>query len=132
MNRRRKLIPLLCRSDAIAVDIGASLGLYSIHMVGYSKACYAFEARPQQARELRELFAGSKPPVMVETVAVSDRAGTTSMARIVLNDLGRSTIEAANDLDGFRTSSASMSPPEPWILTRWKPFAMIKIDVEMG
>lgn len=124
-----KLVPLLCRPDAIAVDIGASLGLYTINMLGYSKACYAFEARPDQARQLRELFAGSHPPVTVENVAVSDRTGVTSL-RMVLNELGRSTIEAANDLDGFDQVQCVEVPTRTLDEYALKSVAMIKIDVE--
>ena len=124
-----QLLPLLCRPNAIAIDIGAALGLYTIHMIGYSKACYAFEARPDQARQLRELFDGSRPPVTVENVAVSDRAGTTSL-RIVLNDLGRSTIEAANDLDGFNQVQRIDVPTRTLDEYALKPVAFIKIDVE--
>ena len=86
------LVPLLCDRAKISIDIGASMGLYTMHMLGYSRAVWAFEPRPDSARELTALFCGSRPSVRVEAVALSRQSGTASM-RVCPADLGRSTIE---------------------------------------
>src|SRR5215207_9905017 len=67
------LLASLCHRSKLSIDIGASLGVYTMHMLCYSKGCWAFEARPQQAGELRTLFKGS--PVTIEAVAVSSHNG---------------------------------------------------------
>jgi len=86
------LVPILCSRTKTAIDVGAACGLYTMHMLGYSRAVYAFEPRPDAARALAKEFLGSRPPVHLEAVALSRRSGTASM-RLCLKDIGRSTIE---------------------------------------
>src|SRR5688572_30103102 len=71
--RELALLPSLCDPSKLSIDIGASLGTYTMHMLCYSKGCWAFEVRPDQAAALRTLFKGS--PVTVEGVGLSSRDG---------------------------------------------------------
>ena len=87
----------LCDPKRVSLDIGASIGEFTIAMLGSSRAVIAFEPRPVQARELRAMFAAVGAPVRVEAVALSDQPGVTTM-RVVPDDPGRSTIDDGNTL----------------------------------
>jgi FkbM family methyltransferase len=92
---------LLARSlgdpDRVSLDIGASIGEFTIAMLASSRAVIAFEPRPAQARELAAMFDAVGAPVRVEAVALSDQPGVTAM-RLVPDDPGRSTIDDSNTL----------------------------------
>lgn len=87
----------LCDPDRISVDIGASIGEFTIAMLESSRAVIAFEPRPAQARDLTAMFEAVDAPVRVEAVALSDQPGVTTM-RVVPDDPGRSTIDDSNTL----------------------------------
>lgn len=92
------LLRVLCSPRRLSIDVGASRGMYTMHMLMYCRNCVAFEARPDRAADLRTLLSDSAARVRVEDVALSDHAGHTTM-RIARNDPGRSTIESANPLE---------------------------------
>lgn len=121
------LLPQVCDRRRISVDVGASLGTYTMHLLCYSKACHAFEARPQQAAALAQLFAGSA--VSVEAVALSDRPGTAEL-RMTPNDLGRSTIHGENPLAGMRDVQVVSVPTRTLDSYGLRDVAFVKIDVE--
>lgn len=87
----------LCDPNRVSLDIGASIGEFTIAMLGSSKSVIAFEPRPAQARELAEMFEAVGAPVRIESMALSDQPGVTAM-RVVESDPGRSTIDANNTL----------------------------------
>ena len=87
----------LCNASKISVDVGASLGLYTSHLLGHSAEVWAFEPRRSAAAELERHFSGS--PVRVHTVALSDADGETTIT-ICGSDLGRSTLEKSNPVPG--------------------------------
>lgn len=126
-----RLVPYLCDSGKTSVDIGASWGLFSAHMCQASRDVFAFEPRPRQAAELAAMFASLELPVRVEAVALSSLAGTAQM-RMLLDDLGRSTIEAENaleDEDGSARAEVTVN------VRRLDDYALndvafIKLDVE--
>ena len=123
------LLPSLCDPGRYSVDVGASMGLYTMHLLGYSAGCVSFEPRSTHAAELRRIFANSRPPVRVEQVGLSDRAGVASM-RVVDSDLGRSTIEPANRLeDGDRIHTEEV-PIRTLDSFELPAVGFIKIDVE--
>ena len=93
-----KLVPLLAEESKTSLDIGASGGLYVAHMVDCSKDCVAFEPQPSSADELEAMVKTLNLPVPVERVALSDIPGRATM-RVLVSDLGRSTIERENQLD---------------------------------
>ena len=125
------LLPLLCRAGQVGLDVGASAGIYSVRMSGMVSRCIAFEPRPHQARELRQMALYAHLPIEVEEIAVSGASGWTTL-RILVDDPGRSTIEQDNvlaDEDGSASESVN-------VMTRtldsycFAPVGFVKIDVE--
>ncbi len=123
------LVPILCRRAGVSVDIAAACGLYTMHMLGYSRAVYAFEPRPEAASELAKVFHGSRPPVQVEAVALSRRSGTAWM-RLCLQDLGRSTIEPTAPVPDSSEVQIIEVPTRCLDDYRLSAVSFIKIDVE--
>jgi FkbM family methyltransferase len=66
-----RLLPALCKSDCLSLDIGAAGGVYAFYMHRYSRAVVAFEPNPKHAAFLRRAL----PGVTVIQAAVSDRPG---------------------------------------------------------
>ena len=121
------LLPSLCQRSKLSIDIGASLGTYTMHMLCYSKGCWAFEVRPQQAAALRVLFEGS--PVTVEAVGASSCNGVAEL-RMATDDLGRSTVHTENTLDAVgavETLRVALRTLDSYNLSN---VGFIKIDVE--
>ena len=92
-----QLVASLCDPDRVSLDIGASIGEFTIAMLASSDSVIAFEPRPAQARELVSMFDAVGAAVRVEAVALSDQPGVTAM-RVVESDPGRSTIDDSNQL----------------------------------
>ncbi len=92
------LAPPLCDKQKTSVDIGGARGDYTAHILYKSRDCLAFEPRPTEAAELKEMFGRLSLPVRVEAVALSDRQGEARL-RILEQDGGRSTIESDNTLE---------------------------------
>jgi len=63
-----ELLPFLCDSNKISIDIGANLGSYTSKMIKFSKKCWAFEPIPQLANFLERAFS---PTVNVRQIALS-------------------------------------------------------------
>jgi FkbM family methyltransferase len=91
------IAPLLCDMRKASIDVGASEGIYTVHIVGRSRICFAFEPRPTQALALRQMTRCLALPIQVEEVALSDVRGEAKL-RILERDEGRSTIELDNPL----------------------------------
>jgi FkbM family methyltransferase len=125
------LVPYLCDTGKVAVDIGADGGVFSVHMCHASRRVIAFEPRPRQAAELTEMFASLELPVDIEEVALSDHAGTAKM-RMLVEDLGRSTIETSNALEDEDGSAKEQVTVTVRKLDDYgmSDVAFIKIDVE--
>jgi FkbM family methyltransferase len=98
------LLPCLCDPRKTSLDVGASAGLYMAHLLRLSERCIAFEARPQQAAELKSVLKRIKARASVEAVALSDRVGQAKL-RMLVCDPGRATIEPSNLLDDEEDSS---------------------------
>ncbi len=113
----------LCDASKISVDVGASLGLYTSHLLAHSAEVWAFEPRPSAAAELERHFAGS--PVKVHSVALSDADGETTMT-VCGSDLGRSTLEKSNPVAGEETAVATRRLDSYGL----RGVGFIKIDVE--
>jgi FkbM family methyltransferase len=126
-----RVLPYLCQRDKISLDIGASIGFYTAHLLRLSRRCVAFEPRPAEARELAAMLSSVAAPASVEAVALSDRVGQSRL-RILLADPGRSTLENANLLQDTDDSDvAEISVP----VRRLDDYALedvgfVKIDVE--
>jgi FkbM family methyltransferase len=89
----------LCDARKVSIDIGASQGVYVIHMLAHSASVEAFEPRLAAVAELKRIF--SSADVVVHPVALSDRDGNRTMV-VCTTDLGRSTLEKDNPIDGVR------------------------------
>jgi FkbM family methyltransferase len=125
------LLPYLCDSRKTSLDIGASQGLYTAHLLSLSRCCIAFEPRPKQAADLKLALRQFKNNVSVEAVALSDRTGEARL-RILADDPGRSTIEESNlleDEDGssFTELTTSIRRLDDYALDN---VGFVKIDVE--
>ncbi len=90
--RTCKLVASLCNPNRVSLDIGADVGEFTIAMLPSSRSVIAFEPRPAQAREPAAMFDAVGAAVRVQTVALSDQPGVTTM-RVVESDPGRSTID---------------------------------------
>lgn len=95
-----RLLPLLCDSAKVSIDIGADDGLYLAHMYKYSKKCVAFEPRIESCRNLEKLFSDKLNRIKIETVALSNTPGKAQL-RMFKQDGGRSTIESNNLIEKF-------------------------------
>jgi len=126
-----RLVPYLCDPNKIAVDVGADVGVFSAQICEVSRKVIAFEPRPRQAAELTAMFSCLELPVKVEEVALSDHAGTAQL-RVLTEDVGRSTIEAANSLEDEDGSAREQITVKVRKLDDYglTDVAFIKIDVE--
>jgi FkbM family methyltransferase len=125
------LLPYLCDRHKTSLDIGASGGVYTVHLLRLSRRCVAFEPRPAEARELLAMLSSVGAPASVEAVALSDRAGYSRL-RILVADPGRSTIESMNllqDEDGSDVVEINV-PVRRLDAYALNNIGFIKIDVE--
>lgn len=79
------LLPALCITGKVGLDVGAALGAYTWPISRYSSGCIAIEPNPTQAKYLQRAFGKT---VRVEQCAVSDRAGMAEFI-IPLNEDGQ-------------------------------------------
>lgn len=93
-----ELLKQLIDSDKLAIDVGASDGIYTTHLYKLSKMCYAFEPRVDAFERLLKIFRKLKRPIKFDMVALSNFNGTT-MLKTFPDEFGRSTIEDENDLE---------------------------------
>ena len=91
--RELMLVPALCDPDGIAVDVGANLGVYAVHLRRHSRGLVAVEPVPDLADRLRRGF-GRRATVLA--CALSDRDGEATLVipRLAGADLpSRATLE---------------------------------------
>ena len=127
-----RLLRYLCDPNKASIDVGASAGSYTVHLLNHSTKCYAFEAIPSSAARLKQrLTARPHPRLRVETVAVSDRAGQAQL-KVMTADTGRSTIEAANAVERSGAVEVLTVPARRLddYIEVMDPVGCIKIDVE--
>lgn len=126
-----QLIHYLCDRTKVSIDIGASIGDYTVHMLNFSRKCYAFEPVPDSAAELVERLAAFRHPrLRVETVALSDRAGDAQL-RVLVGDTGRSSIEKENPVEKLGVVTVLTVPTKRLDdYDTIEPVGCIKIDVE--
>jgi FkbM family methyltransferase len=93
-----KLLPHLCRSDLAFLDIGANWGAYLFAALGHSASAHAFEPQPTLAAVLTRAHRRNQR-VLIHNVALSNQSGFCEI-RIPRNDIGYSTIQASNRLEG--------------------------------
>jgi FkbM family methyltransferase len=126
-----RLLHYLCDRTRVSIDVGASIGSYTVHLLNHSRKCYAFEPRPDAAAYLaRRLAAGSNSRLRVESVALSDHAGRAQL-RVPVGEAGRSSVERANPLEQLGAVEVLTVPVRR--LDDYDdigPVGCIKIDVE--
>ncbi len=124
------LVPRLCDRRRLAVDVGASTGIYTIWMLAHARACVAFEPRPSVAARLKEKFTFAGPRVTIHAVALSAQDGTTVL-RVPRHEGGRATIDADNPLDpAAETDTVTVPMRRLDGLVPADGVGFIKIDVE--
>lgn len=126
-----RLLHYLCDRSKVSIDIGASIGSYTVHLLNHSRKCYAFEPRPDAAAYLaRRLTARADPRLQVESVALSDRAGEAQL-RIVVAAAGRSSLERENRVEQLGAVEVLTVPTRRLDdYDAIEPVGCIKIDVE--
>lgn len=128
-----RLLPYLCDRAKASVDVGASGGSYTVHLLNHSTKCYAFEPIPDSRAFLnRRLTSGRPHPrLRLEAVALSDRAGNAAL-KIMTADTGRSTIELENAVERAGAIEVLNVPTRRLddYLGVMEPVGCIKIDVE--
>jgi FkbM family methyltransferase len=73
--RELRLLPSLCDKQELAIDVGASYGIYSFHLVRYAAGVVAIEPLPECVSFIRSAL----PMVRVIEGAASDHAGTETL-----------------------------------------------------
>lgn len=126
-----RLLHYLCDSTKVSIDIGASIGSYTVHLLNHSRKCYAFEPRPDAVAYLvQRLAARSNPRLHVEAVALSDHTGDAQL-RVLVDDAGRSSIEKANPVEQLGVVKVLTVPMRRLDdYDAIEPVGCIKIDVE--
>lgn len=124
------LIRHLVEPGTTALDVGASIGIYSAEMARHAGKVLAFEANPEIAAFTRSVAARN---IEVINVALSSRAGRASL-KIPLNPKGRTidelaTIDPGNPMHSGESGSVDVD------MKRLDDFnivncGFIKIDVE--
>ena len=124
-----KLVGSLCARKEASIDVGASTGIYTAHMLPYSGRCYALEPRPTVAARLVEKFRFAGSRVAVMAVALSDHTGTATL-RVPRHEGGRATIDPANALSDVDECDEVTVPTKELDDIVPSGVGMIKIDVE--
>jgi len=89
------LVKLVCDKSAVAIDVGANLGVYTYFAAKYSSRVYSLEPVPEVAAQLRS---SAPANVTVLPLAASDKAGISTlylprMGPVVVS--ARATLEEA-------------------------------------
>ncbi len=124
--REIEFIPYLCKKDMISIDIGSNWGRYTFEMSKYSKKVYAFEPNPKLCKFLRKVFDSN---IEIKEIALSDTESKTNLRYVDVN-LGISTIEEENQLNGENKISSIQVKTKKLDQYNFEPISLIKIDVE--
>ncbi|MBU6462981.1 MAG: FkbM family methyltransferase [Bradyrhizobium sp.] len=115
--------------DAVTVDVGANLGLYTRKLSKLSSRVHAFEPSHEMAELLRRT---SAPNVRVHEVALSDQAGDADLFIPQDQDkliYGLSSLESRSSNSEQRVVSTKVSTARLDAIVR-EDVAFIKVDVE--
>jgi FkbM family methyltransferase len=126
-----KLLPLLCNKNKTSLDIGAAGGVFIVNMLPLSKSVIGFEPIKENINSLNNLLRAINADVVIEGVALSDKSGVAKL-NMIMNDLGRSTIEEENILEDKNGSGKSFVsvPIKKLDEYHYNNIGFIKIDVE--
>lgn len=125
--REIRFLRALCRSDGVALDIGANRGGYTWHLLPLVRRVTAFEPLPQMQAILRSVY-GNK--IHLEGVILSDREGNGEL-RYPVGDYERATVAESNSLTGtighIETAVVPMKTLDSY---QFNDICFVKIDVE--
>jgi FkbM family methyltransferase len=126
-----KLLPLLCKKNKTALDIGAAGGIYMVKMQHLSANVICFEPIQENINNLKTLINAVKANATIEGIALSDKSGVAKL-KMIINDLGRSTIEEENILEDKNGSAETFLsvPIKKLDDYNYNNIGFIKIDVE--
>lgn len=93
-----RLLPHLCSRKLAFVDVGANWGAYLFRALQCSGSVHAFEPQPVLAAVLSRAYSAERR-ALIHNVALSNQRGWCDI-RIPRNDIGYSTIECSNQLEG--------------------------------
>ena len=93
-----ELLPQLCSSATIAVDVGSNWGAYAFALSQWCAGVVCFEPQPMLAKVVSRGLEARRN-VQVHNIALSDRNDILEL-RVPRNDLGYATVEAGNVLQG--------------------------------
>lgn len=93
-----ELLPQLCSSAKLAVDVGSNWGAYAFALSHWCAGVVCFEPQPRLA-EVVSRGLEARRNVQVHNIALSDHDDILEL-RIPRNDLGYATVEASNVLQG--------------------------------
>lgn len=123
------LLPLLCRADSIAIDVGANQGLYVHHLMPLVRQVIAFEPLPAMQAQLQRFYADR---IRLEPVALS-RAPGRAQLRMPAGNPSWATMAQTNQLElaqagqAIETVDAEVRTLDSYELRK---VSFIKIDVE--
>jgi FkbM family methyltransferase len=116
----------LCRSESIALDIGANRGGYVWHLKPLVRLVVAFEPLPPMLAILRRIYSRS---IQTEGVVLSDREGEIQL-RYPAGDFERATVATSNDLADQREVRTLNVPAKTLDSYGFQNVSFVKIDVE--
>jgi FkbM family methyltransferase len=123
-----RLLPALCRKDALALDIGANEGFFARHLLPLAKSVVAFEPLPEMLARLRANYLDK---MEIVGVVLSDHAGQGEL-RYPTGGYMSATIAESNSSVAesgrvIKTVVVPMKTLDSFDLTN---VGFIKIDVE--
>jgi len=123
------LLPRLCKKNAVSIDIGANIGLYSYYMQRHSAAVVAFEPLPQMQKRLTRLLKDYR--VSIHAVALSASQGQCEI-RLPRGNPAWATIDPNNTLAlaGRIEIDMQMVPTRRLDDYQFRNVGFMKIDVE--
>lgn len=124
-----KIVEAVAPRDRLAIDVGASWGLYTFLLQRCASAVVAFEPNPQKAKYLREFFRNSN--VVVHQMALSDSPGEVELI-VPAGASAFATIETKNPLWSMNEKVAARIRVTRQTLAdfSFSPIGFVKIDVE--
>ena len=121
-----RLLPRLTRSDGVAIDIGANIGLYSYRLHKLCRRVEAFEPNPACLSVL-EAYAAAN--VRAHRVALSSQAGTIALNIPVVGGVAQAAFGSARVPKGVAYDSIG-APTRRLDDFHIEDVCFIKIDVE--
>ena len=129
LEEEMKFLRLLVRSHDRVIDVGGHRGIYAYQLRRLGARVEVFEPNPACCRVLMAWAAG-KPDIVVHSVALSSRTGSTIL-HIPIDESGvEHDASASIENAGFARTRDQLVPLQTLDSYRFKGVKLIKIDVE--